>query len=272
MTPTLHKCASPICPGLPWAASDHRHPCDGSIRVRVTSDEGTYVSTLQEMVDANDPGSIDEPVRWAVQALPGQERRFPGNQTESYLWEVVDEFTESGLSVRACNVLHNAGIRTTAQVRSRSDNEILRLKNAGRRVLDELRAYGLRPDSCVATQIVPGPGCQLPAGHPGECVPFRSPFARDVIHRWTTAPKPAPAPAAAPTTRDLILIDQRTGPHVVGPYATPPDGSLVVLHRDPLPAAVRVAWEALNNVHRAVGPVLRAHFNAERIVLDTTTK
>lgn len=25
--PELHRCASPACPGLPWRASDHRHPC-----------------------------------------------------------------------------------------------------------------------------------------------------------------------------------------------------------------------------------------------------
>ena len=23
----MHKCCDPTCPGLPWRASDHRHPC-----------------------------------------------------------------------------------------------------------------------------------------------------------------------------------------------------------------------------------------------------
>lgn len=92
----------------------------------------------------------------------------------------TDWMGERGLTVRAQNVLERAHLDTLEKVHAASDVDLLRLRNAGRRVLDELRARGLRPDSCSTA------GCQLPAGHPRDHVLFASRYAA----------KPArPAPA-----------------------------------------------------------------------------
>lgn len=81
---------------------------------------------------------------------------------------------ELGLSVRTQNVLSNQGWVTVDVVRALDDRTILRAKDAGRRVLDELRARGLRPDSCTVA------GCERHLGHAGEHVQYASPYARRV--------------------------------------------------------------------------------------------
>lgn len=88
-----------------------------------------------------------------------------------------------GLSVRACNVLTNQGWLTPEVVRALGDIDILRAKNAGRRVLAELRARGLRPDSCPGLRSDPygADGCLHPAGHQGEHERYESPFARPIV-------------------------------------------------------------------------------------------
>ncbi len=79
--------------------------------------------------------------------------------------------TTLGLSVRTENVLHAAGLETPSAVRDVPDEDILRMKNAGRRVLAELYSRGLRHNSC------PVP-CTQPIGHAGDHTPFVSPFTR----------------------------------------------------------------------------------------------
>lgn len=77
------------------------------------------------------------------------------------------------LSVRTTNVLWAAGVKTAEDCRALSDVEILKTKNAGKRTLAELRARGLRPDSCRD-------GCVLSRGHEGDCVNFDSPYSHAV--------------------------------------------------------------------------------------------
>ncbi len=92
----------------------------------------------------------------------------------------------TALSVRACNVIADAGWESPEAIRKLEDRDILRQKNAGRRVLEELRANGLRPDSCS----VP---CILTRGHTGPHVPlFKSTFVRQPVSVLALPVPPSP--------------------------------------------------------------------------------
>lgn len=68
--------------------------------------------------------------------------------------------------------------------------------------------------------------------------------------------------------RTLQLVDQSTSHSYVGPYAIAPGGDQTILNLVDLPPEVRLAWEVLQAAHRAVGRVLRDHFQADEILLQ----
>lgn len=103
----------------------------------------------------------------------------------------VEWMRDLGLTVRATNCLLGARLYTPDAVRAVDDLTLLRIKNLGRRVLSELYARGLRPNSC------PHPGCEDAAGHAGEHRVFGSGFVRP--------PAPTPAPPIILTDDELFF-------------------------------------------------------------------
>ena len=139
-----------------------------------------------ELAAAVDRGEV------AVSTAAALTRRVPDKETQR---QIVTELGEEGVRVFAAPpspspaahpgeeerpTVQAPGTAEAGASSSGATGGVLRLRNAGRRVLDELRARGLRPDSCSTA------GCQLPAGHPRDHVLFASRYAA----------KPArPAPA-----------------------------------------------------------------------------
>ncbi len=67
---------------------------DAEIRLRIVAPheaEGEFDSTLEEIVDANDPGDLEEDLSWARQAAPGETRRVYGGTGVYQDWTVLDE-------------------------------------------------------------------------------------------------------------------------------------------------------------------------------------
>lgn len=108
--------------------------------------------------------------------------------------DALDWLNDSGLSVRTQNVLWCANLQTPETIRAATDRDLLALKHFGRRCLDELRAAGLRPDSCAKT-----PGCRHPATHGGLCDLYRPAHSSRLggprpMPRWNPPPTGQPAP------------------------------------------------------------------------------
>lgn len=74
---------------------------DREIRLRITAPheaEPEFESTLQEIVDANDPGDLEEDVVWARQAAPGETRRVFGGTGVYQDWTIDEEREASPFS------------------------------------------------------------------------------------------------------------------------------------------------------------------------------
>lgn len=69
---------------------------DREIRLRVTAphEEADFDSTLEEILEANDPGDIEEDVAWARQASPGESRRVFGGTGVYQDWTIAEEREE----------------------------------------------------------------------------------------------------------------------------------------------------------------------------------
>lgn len=108
----------------------------------------------------------------------------------------LDSYT---LTIRTQNVLAAAFPDLTApEVRALPEEKILRARNAGWRVVHELRSVGLRPGTCPTT-----PGCiHLEEGHPPACETFSQ--------RYLGAPRPPREPHRVVVTaiRDYVRRHQ----------------------------------------------------------------
>lgn len=82
-------------------------------------------------------------------------------------------FEDLGLSVRTQNCLDTMDVPDRDALLALTDRELLRTKNFGRRCLDEVRAAGLRADTCPLTV-----GCYLPAGHDPFCRTYQSAYSQ----------------------------------------------------------------------------------------------
>jgi len=102
---------------------------DGSILPEDAVDYAARMLTAQLEVFIRDDG-IDE-----VEEKP-EEAKKPKEQVNENLFKSVDELE---LSVRSANCLKNAGIRYIGELVQRSEAEMLKTKNFGRKSLNEIR-------------------------------------------------------------------------------------------------------------------------------------
>lgn len=143
----------------------------------------------------------------------------------------ADWTDEYELTVRTANVLHFAGISSAEQLRAMSDLDLLRLKNAGRRTLQELRARGLRADSCVL-------GCTLVAGHAGPHLPYDAPAARARAKSSWSAFRETPKTIASSDVGALLLWSLR---YAMGRRSTAPGD---------VADCIRRYWHLSDEAHR----------------------
>jgi DNA-directed RNA polymerase subunit alpha len=99
----------------------------------------------------------------------------PAERAVGQMNEVLNRSVEElELSVRSYNCLKNANIQTIADLVQKTEAEMLRTKNFGRKSLNEIKeilvslglSFGMRPDA-TGRLVAPAPSA-MPAGLPGE--------------------------------------------------------------------------------------------------------